>query len=158
MIVQPSSSRVKSVMDLCCCWLLSLLVNAPNCHLSLVLASVVQGDAVNCNNIQVCLYASWGHLIVKMQHSTTRQLKQKISPNLDHHWSKNSSFLCVQTNWVCPSGTQRFCKNDSDSSQWLWLESSHSVKNVTRVELPKIVIRLESSHWLESRYHWVPHP
>jgi len=27
-----------------------LLVNAPNCHLSLVLASVVQGDAVNCKN------------------------------------------------------------------------------------------------------------
>jgi len=27
-----------------------LLVNAPNCHLSLVLDSVVQGDAVNCNN------------------------------------------------------------------------------------------------------------
>jgi len=26
-----------------------LLVNAPNCHLSLVLASVVQGDAVKCN-------------------------------------------------------------------------------------------------------------
>ena len=26
-----------------------LLVNAPNCHLSLVLASAVQGDAVNCN-------------------------------------------------------------------------------------------------------------
>jgi len=26
-----------------------LLVNAPNCHLSLVLASVVQGDEVNCN-------------------------------------------------------------------------------------------------------------
>jgi len=29
-----------------------LLVNAPNCHLLLVLASVVQGDAVNCNNCQ----------------------------------------------------------------------------------------------------------
>jgi len=29
-----------------------LLVNAPNCHLSLVLASVVQGDAVNCNSMQ----------------------------------------------------------------------------------------------------------
>jgi len=28
-----------------------LLVNVPNCHLSLVLASVVQGDAVNCNTI-----------------------------------------------------------------------------------------------------------
>jgi len=27
-----------------------LLVDAPNCHLSLVLASVVQGDAVNCNS------------------------------------------------------------------------------------------------------------
>jgi len=26
-----------------------LLGNAPICHLSLVLASVVQGDAVNCN-------------------------------------------------------------------------------------------------------------
>jgi len=26
-----------------------LLINAPNCHLSLVLALVVQGDAVNCN-------------------------------------------------------------------------------------------------------------
>jgi len=26
-----------------------LLVNAPNCHLSLVLALVVQGDGVNCN-------------------------------------------------------------------------------------------------------------
>jgi len=26
-----------------------LLVNAPNCHLSLVLASVVQGNAGNCN-------------------------------------------------------------------------------------------------------------
>jgi len=27
----------------------TLLVNAPNCHLSLVLASVIQGDTVNCN-------------------------------------------------------------------------------------------------------------
>jgi len=30
-----------------------LLVNAPICHLSLVLASVVQGDAVNCNTSTV---------------------------------------------------------------------------------------------------------
>jgi len=29
-----------------------LLVNAPNYQLSLVLASVVQGDAVNCNSTQ----------------------------------------------------------------------------------------------------------
>jgi len=35
-----------------------LLLNAPNCHLSLVLASVVQGDAVNYNSlhpIRLCL-------------------------------------------------------------------------------------------------------
>jgi len=31
-----------------------LLVNAPNRHLSLVLASVVQGDAVNCSNRLWC--------------------------------------------------------------------------------------------------------
>ena len=30
-----------------------LLVTAPNCHLSLVLASVVQDDAVNCNKSEV---------------------------------------------------------------------------------------------------------
>jgi len=29
-----------------------LLVNGQNCHLSLVLASVVQGDAVNSNTLQ----------------------------------------------------------------------------------------------------------
>ena len=27
-----------------------LLVRSPNCHLSLVLAAVVQGDIVNCNS------------------------------------------------------------------------------------------------------------
>jgi len=32
-----------------------LLVNAPNCHLSLVLASALQGDAVDCNStLQNC--------------------------------------------------------------------------------------------------------
>jgi len=36
-----------------------LLVNAPNCHLLLVLAYVVQGDAVNCNrwNLNLCFCA-----------------------------------------------------------------------------------------------------
>ena len=72
--------------------------------------------------------------------------------------------FCVQTNWVCPSGTQRYCKNDSDSRHWLWLESKHFVKNVTRVESPFFLTWLESSpsphkswlessHWLESSYH-----
>jgi len=36
-----------------------LLVNAPNCHLCLVLASVVQGDAVNCNTIPLLPCAHW---------------------------------------------------------------------------------------------------
>jgi len=100
-----------------------------------------------------------------MQHSKTRQAKQKICANRNHHWSKTCSFLCVQTNWVCPSGTQRYCKNYSDSSHWLWLKSSHFVKNMTRVESPFFSTWLElspshhkswleSSHWLESRYHW----
>ena len=33
-----------------------LLVNALNCHLSLVLASVVQGDAVNCKHLAIKHY------------------------------------------------------------------------------------------------------
>jgi len=45
----------------------------------------------------------------------------------------------VQTKWVGLSGTQRFCKNDSDSSleslTVTRVESRHSVKNVTRVHL-----------------------
>jgi len=32
----------------------------------------------------------------------SRQPKQKICVNLDHHWSTKCSFLCVQTNLVCP--------------------------------------------------------
>ena len=83
---------------------------------------------------QVSLYASLGNLIVKIQHSTRRQAKKKICANLDHHWSKKCSFLCGQTNWVCPSGTQRFCKNDPDSS----LESL-------------IVTRVASSHHFSQR-------
>ena len=81
------------------------------------------------SKISGLLYASWGNVILKMQHSTTRQTKQKISANLDHHWSEKCCFLYVQTNWICPSRTQRFCKYDSDSSHWLRFES------LTRVTL-----------------------
>jgi len=54
MILQPSSSRVKSVMSEVSDGSLLLLVafllaNARNCHFSLVLASAVQDDADNCN-------------------------------------------------------------------------------------------------------------
>ena len=49
-MVQPSSSKVNSESEVALLLLDAfLLVNAPNCHLSLVLASVVQGDAVICN-------------------------------------------------------------------------------------------------------------
>jgi len=48
--VEPSISKVISSNELYCCWLLSHYFNAPNYHPSLVLASVVQGHAVNCNN------------------------------------------------------------------------------------------------------------
>ena len=48
--------------------LAALLVYAPNCHLSLVLASVVQGDAVSC----ICFHFTkkcrpfflWGHVLI----------------------------------------------------------------------------------------------
>jgi len=44
---------------------------------------------------QMYLCASWGHLILKMWHRTTRQAKQKNLANLNHHWSEKCSFLCV---------------------------------------------------------------
>jgi len=59
--------------------------------------------------------------------NTSRQATQKICANLDNHWSKKCLFLCVQTNWVCPSGTQRFYKYDSslESFTVTRVESSH---------------------------------
>jgi len=45
-------------------------------------------------SVHLCC-TSWGNLILKMQHSTTGQAKQKISVNLDNHWSKKCLFLCV---------------------------------------------------------------
>jgi len=94
---------------------------------------------------QVSFCASRGHLILKMQHSTTRQGKQKISANLDHHWSKVLISLCANE-VVFASGTQRFCKNDPDSSlkslAVTRVDLSHSVKNVTRNESSRVTIFL----------------
>jgi len=48
-----------------------LLVNGPNCYPSLVLASVVQGDAVNCNTgllTQCMKFRSWS----RIDHEGTR--------------------------------------------------------------------------------------
>jgi len=58
MLVQPSISSVISSGELYSYWLLSCQFNAPNCHLSLVLASVVQGDA-DASNRSYRMNAPW---------------------------------------------------------------------------------------------------
>ena len=108
---------------------------------------------------QVFLYASWGNLILKMQHGTTRQAKQKISATLYHHWSKNAYFfVCKRPEFIHQelkdfvkmtlTRVESFCEK-RDSSQVgslffsTWLESGPSHQKSW----------VESSHWLESRYH-----
>ena len=138
-----------------CCKVLYMSTNLCNEWDRIVCISFVVGfvpDNAEIINCEIFVRPWKSNLDSKMQHSTTAQAKQKIWANLakldhDHHWSKKWSFLCVKTSWVCPSGAQRFCKNDSDSS----LESL-------------IVTRFESSHqksWHKSRYHcfvagWAP--
>jgi len=65
----------------------------------------------------------------------------------------------MQTNWVCPSGTQRFCENDSDSSleslSVTRVESFCEKRDSSRVTIFFNVTRVESESpksWLESRY------
>ena len=66
----------------------------------------------------------------------------------------------MQTKWVCPSGTQRFCKYDPDSSLELLtvtqVESFCEKRDSSRVESPffSMWLELSPSHWHESRYHW----
>ena len=76
----------------------------------------------------------------------------------------------MQSHWICPSGTQRFCKNDSDSSPeslivsrvilWkTWLDSSHhfSQRDLSRVRVNK---NRDSSRVIDSSYaitaFWCP--
>ena len=55
----------------------------------------------------------------------------------------------MQTSWICPSEVQRFCKNNSDSSLESLIvarvKSSHSVKNLTRVDLSRHRSQSDSS-------------
>ena len=69
----------------------------------------------------------------------------------------------MQTNWVCPSGAQRCCKNESDSSleslTVTRVESFCEKRDSSCIESPFFSTWLESSpshqqSWLESRYHW----
>ena len=58
-------------------------------------------------------------------------------------WWKRNNLLWKAT-WPCNTNEEK-CLNDSDSNHWLWVESSHSTKNGTRVELPKTVTRVTLS-------------
>ena len=92
-----------------------------------------------------------------LKSSIAWQAKQKTSANLDHHWSKKCLFLCVQTNWVCPSGFQRFSKNDSDSSwvilceTWLELSPNHQISWLE--SLPNNQISWLESSWVIDSSH-----
>jgi len=63
----------------------------------------------------------------------------------------------MEKKWACPSEAQRFCKNDSDSSQVIlwntWFVSSHHRSQRGSRPIHQ-KLWLESSYWLESRYHW----
>jgi len=56
--------------------------------------------------------------------------------------AKSCSFLYVQTKWDFPTGTQRFCKNGSESSR---IESFCKKFDSSRVESPFFSTWLESS-------------
>jgi len=57
-----------------------MLVNAPNCHLSLVLASVVQRDAVNCNTIHLGdnICGRFNAISINISHKTYKSTKSPI--------------------------------------------------------------------------------
>jgi len=59
----------------------------------------------------------------------TKQSKQDICTNLEHHWSKKCSFLCVQTNCVVHQELKGFVEMTLTrvSSHWLWLEWSRII-------------------------------
>jgi len=86
---------------------------------------------------QVFLYASWGNLIIKMHHSTTRQTTQKISTNLDHHWSKKCLFFACKRIGFVHQELRDFVK------MTLTRVESESPKIVTRVEsLTRVALSL----------------
>jgi len=58
-----------------------LLVNAPNNHLSLVLVSVVQGNAVNCNSSH--------HYHEEVRHQGERRTKTNVNTSATY-WDKDT--------------------------------------------------------------------
>jgi len=84
-----------------------LLVNAPNCHLSLVLASVVQDDAVNCNKWRPMGTWEKGHKSL----SVTPSIEDRLEPKGRSRTSKLRVKVCV-THVATPRGDKR-CDLDS---------------------------------------------
>jgi len=135
-----------------------LLVKAPNCHLFPVLASVVQGDVVNCNSVnilcpadpsvkaksQVYLSASLGKLILKCSIARLDRQNRKFPPILIITEAKNAHFfLCKPIGFVhqelrdfvkmtltrVSSRVQSFCEKRDSIGVTIFL-------NVTRLESP----------------------
>jgi len=76
--------------------------------------------------------------------------------------AKNTHFFACRRTGFAHQRLRDFVKITMTrvASHWLWLESSHSDSsrvtiflNATRVESESPKIVLESSDWLESRYH-----
>jgi len=83
---------------------------------------------------------------LKMQHSTTRQAKQKISLKIINKAKSGHFFVCKWIGFVHQE-LRAFVKMPLTRvwSHWLWLEPSPSVKNVTRVESSHHFSQRESS-------------
>ena len=120
---------------------------------------------------QVYFCASYEYLTLRISHNTTWKSKQKICTNFDHYRTKEQKMIIsLYANELGLSirGSEILQKITLTrvSSHWLWLNSVESFcekrdssrvaifLNVTRVESESQKSRLESSHWLESRYYW----
>jgi len=106
---------------------------------------------------QVYLCASWGVWSLQCSIERLDRQNRKFAPILIITEAKNAHFFkCTRSRFVYQE-LRDFVKMTLTrfSSNWRWLESSHSVKNVTRVESPFFSTWLEprQSHqksWLES--------
>jgi len=88
---------------------------------------------------------------------------RKFAPILNITEAKNAHFFVCKRTGFTHQRLKEFVNMTLTrvSSHWLWHESSHSVKNVTRVESPsfstwlrrvQVTKNRDSNHWLCSRY------
>ena len=115
------------------------------------------GPSVKC---KVLALPSWQveRLILKMYHDTTRRYSKNrtFTPILTVTEAKKAHFFVHKRTGFVNHMFWRLKKNDSDSTCESLIvtrvELNHLIKNVTRVESPKLW--LESSHSLEPCHHW----